>query len=570
MDLTHLSAGGFGLGLLALAVGLALAQRLRVRHEEVFVPTTLFWREALQDQRARTLVERFRHPWAYALVLLLAGLLWLAFAHPDARREVGTRHVLLLDGSAGMALPGRFDAALRALERELAAAPRDRTEVLWCGADVHTLLAPGEDRALLRARLAGRVPEAAPASVERALRERSRASWLRSGAAPPAPDSDARVRAVVFGDAPLRPDDRPSRVTLERADLGSRPTAELALTAVGIAPAASGDWTRVDVLATVRGAGASDAVLDLARADGAPLGGALQRVVRAPDHVEHLVQNVPADGATLRFTPGVGAAAELCLPVRRRVRVAIDPGLAALLGDDAAAAFTAALGADDAVERVEGPPYDLWVGAAGSGGPELTFRGLDAQDEAILVQHDAGLTSSAALAAALGELGLDRLDAGAWAETLGRPIALGAAPGAARAVSLWRELAASPAFLEDRGFPLLVGRAVRWLASAPGVAPYAAVGRIAPQRVGRSDAGLGTSLGTAQAVTLATPGAAAQREHEWAATAAARAAGDTPAAPRSAAAPEGPGGWRPLTWVLALALAGLVLEWALVQRGRMP
>jgi hypothetical protein len=34
--------------------------------------------------------------------------------------------------------------------------------------------------------------------------------------------------------------------------------------------------------------------------------------------------------------------------------------------------------------------------------------------------------------------------------------------------------------------------------------------------------------------------------------------------------PEGPGGWRPLTWILLVAVALLGAEWALVQRGRMP
>jgi len=562
MDLTYLSGGALGLGLAALALGLFAAQRLRLRHDEVLVPTTLFWRAALEETRARTLVERFRHPLAYALVLAVAGLLWLAVARPDAVRERGPRHVFLLDGSAGMAVPGRFEAAVTALERALAAAPRDRTEVLWCGADVHTLLAPGEDRALLRARLADRAPEAAPASVERALGERSLAPWLSE-----AGGAAAFTRCVVFGDAPLRAVAAPG-LHVERADLGVPPAPALAVTALGVAPAASGDWTRVDVLATVRGPGAAAAdgtpALTVRRADGALLDGALARSELAPDHAEHVFLDVPADGATLTFQldrPGAPALA-LWLPERRRLRVGVDPGLSAAVGAEAAAALIAALDADVAVERTPEPPHDLWVGDGGVGLPRLTFAPLAQQEEAIVVRHAPLQDSAAALAEALGELGLDRLDAAALAETLGRPIALGAAPGPEREVALWRELVAAPAFLEDRGFPLLLGRAVRWLAAAPDVAPYAAVARPAPRRVGRP-----APPGSARAVTLASPGAAPQLEFDW------RLAAAT--APGLLATPadgptDGPGGWRPFTWILALALAGLVAEWALVQRGRVP
>ena len=157
MNLTSIGPGLFAAGLVGLAGGLYALQRLRVRHREQVVVTTLFWREEIEEQRARTLVERFRHPLTYALCLGLAALLWLGAARPDTNRAEGTSHVLLLDGSAAMASEGRFDAARTALLEEIERCPRDRTEVLFCGADLRRVLAPGEDlRAPRRAPRAAR------------------------------------------------------------------------------------------------------------------------------------------------------------------------------------------------------------------------------------------------------------------------------------------------------------------------------------------------------------------------------------------------------------------------------
>ena len=75
MNFANLPLGWALLGVAALAVGLFALQRLRVRHRPVEVETTLFWQQALEESRARVLTQRFRHPWAYALVLAIALLL---------------------------------------------------------------------------------------------------------------------------------------------------------------------------------------------------------------------------------------------------------------------------------------------------------------------------------------------------------------------------------------------------------------------------------------------------------------------------------------------------------------
>jgi len=145
LSFTALSGSALLGGLFATAVVLYALQRLRVRHESRTVVTSLFWREATEETRARSLFERFRHPLAYAMALLCAGLMLLGVGRLDSEREEGLRHVLLLDASAGMARAlgetTRFEQAQAALAAELEQSPRDRTEVLWCGEHVRTTLA---------------------------------------------------------------------------------------------------------------------------------------------------------------------------------------------------------------------------------------------------------------------------------------------------------------------------------------------------------------------------------------------------------------------------------------------
>jgi hypothetical protein len=116
--------------------------------------------------------ERFRHPWAYALILLIASLVWMALAEPRwTGRDDRTFHVLVLDASAGMAAGTHFQNAVGAIEREAARLPRDSRQVIWAGGELRPLLAPGEHELLLAKRLDARTPDAAPASVESLVRQ---------------------------------------------------------------------------------------------------------------------------------------------------------------------------------------------------------------------------------------------------------------------------------------------------------------------------------------------------------------------------------------------------------------
>jgi len=560
LNFTALSGSVLLGGLLATAAVLYALQRLRVRHESRTVVTSLFWREATEETRARSLFERFRHPLAYAMALLCAGLMLLGAGRLDEDRDEGLRHVLLLDASAGMARAvgetTRFAQAQAALAAELAESPRDRSEVLWCGEHVRTLLAPGEDRALLGPRLAGRTPDLAPGTLDRALRSRARMEDGEGGGR----------RFVLFGDAPVAPSTLAALGAgerVERAVLAPVIDGGMGITAMGVSEPASGRWGMVDLFIQTRGG--STSIFDLTLTlDGERFerGGVIGT---DGDRRGFLISDVPAAGALLEArldTDGEAADADLVaddvasirLPSRPPIRVAVD-GLVPAFG----AAVRAVLAADPAVELVEGAgEADVVVGGASAGRPSLRFPSSADQEEAILIGHDREVDSSVALASAVGELGLDRVDASALAESLGRPLAVGALPSDVRRVAIWSELMdpSRTSFLESRAFPVLVGRSIRWLAQVPDLTPYRAIGRLEPTALDGARSSLAAMVTVdLDAASLLDP-----------ATTAPVTAGVSLAEP----SPEGAGPWRLYTWVLLLALAALSAEWALFQRGRMP
>ena len=438
--------------------------------------------------------------------------------------------------------------------------PPERREVLWCGAGLRTLLAPGEEQVLLEARLEGAEPAAAPSSIGRALADLSAGATLER-------------TLLVVGDAPLPKawiDTLPPHVECLRVPTDAEPPEGAGLTALGIAPAASGRWTRVDALATVRGSTAAEVGLWIGL-DGNALGEAdltLERREVGPGHVDYLLRDLPAEGGRLelRLEPGdaldLDDHARLDLPRRPRIRVAVDPALASL---------TAVLEADDAVQLVDGSgQVDVRVSPAGAdpSGPALVVAPSTEQEEAILVTHRRGRDSTEVLRRALGELGLDRIDAADLADRAGRPIAAGAGPGQERRIGLWDELLDPEryGFVESRAFPVFVARSIRWLAEQEPLVPYLAADRPLPRTLAsRVEDSTGSPVpaaagefavdgGPAHAVSLLDP--------------------DTSAPPQRAAAlgvpsPES-AGWNPVTWILLLALVLACVEWGLYRRGRMP
>ena len=96
MSFALLSTFAVLLGTLLLAIGLWLAQRLRVQHREVEVVSVLFWQSALEETRARVFTRRFRHWPAWLLLVAIASLLWMLLAQPPVSYTHLTLPTILL------------------------------------------------------------------------------------------------------------------------------------------------------------------------------------------------------------------------------------------------------------------------------------------------------------------------------------------------------------------------------------------------------------------------------------------------------------------------------------------
>lgn len=561
MNLTGLSPALFGLGLAALAGVLFWLQRLRVRYREQVVLTTLFWQEAKEEARARSLMERFRHPLAYLLALLLVGLAWLGFAQPEGNDRAGTQYTVILDGSMEMGAGDHWQAAKQAVWQAAAGLPRQRTRVLVAGAGLRTLLAPGEDRGRLARRLENLQPSATPSSLARAAHRAA-----RSPQSPAA--SDQHVIAIGSPDSwrgePWTETEGVvlTRRTIESADEGGR-LARLA--ALGIAETAQA-WDTVDVLVRVRETGTIETPLRVRVGEEDWLGSVARTSVNG--ETTYTLTGVPADGSELVVRLGDGAepVGRLRLPSRPTIRVFVDPSIES-------EALRAALDADPALQQVEQVAASDVVMAgsleAHPDRPALRWVPAAEQPYAFFVVHEPDWSTEEVFAMALGEFGLDRVDANEWATQVGQAIELGAQEGEVRQLHLWQELldASRFGFTESRGFPILIGRSLRWLAQAEGLVPYLAAGSPVPQELshaGEAFASATTAM-PLQAGTLDTGGVLASASWlDGLSGTVVRASADGQAAlPRE-------GSVSLMTWVLLLLAALVLLEWGLYSRGLIP
>ncbi len=439
MNWQHFGSLPVALGALTIAAALFALHFLRVRHRRETVVTTLFWRQAIEEARARTLFERFRHPLAYLLLLALALSIWLAAAGPRPPARVERERVLLLDASAPMGRGQRFALARKALAGALARAPREATRVLWCGAQVEGLYLPGEDPLLLDLRLEGRQPEATPPSIERVI--------AHLAALPRSRPLEIRL----FGDAPLRAEflkGLPKDVEVARAPLDGEAPEPSGLFTLGVNSAASGAWDRVDLLVRAHSGETPTVELGGGLLTGTPRGKGL------------LFTDLPAAGGIVHVKAG-GSESECVLPER--------PLLGVLVGGDLPAALLDCLAADPGVRLVEdASKADLCVrrrgDSVGEGLPALELVPASDQQQAFLLTAPGEEPADELLDQALA-LGLDRIDATSLAGQGGVVIGLGARRGPLRSFSLWSELC-GPGYdlIQGRAFPLLIGRVLRWLA----------------------------------------------------------------------------------------------------------
>ncbi len=560
MSFANLSFWPTLFGLVAIAGALFALQRLRVRHRDLRVPTTMFWQEAVEEARARTLVERFRHLWAYLLVLVIAGAMWLAIADPETGSDGRVAHHVWIDASAGMAAGDRFAQACDAAAETVRSLPRGSTTVHVVGARASTVLMPGESVNLLARRLEGVRPVAAPSGVARHMRDT-------------ASDPDQLVHAWVFGGPPFSDAVRacwPENLSVERFPCafeqlrGNRAFAALAVT-----EAASGQYDCCDLFVETRGPRPGPVFV---RIDA----GATTRL--DPDAFDggarYEWRDVPCSGGLLEARidgadpVGFDDVAELRLPERRRIRVRVT----AAVGP----ALRRALAADAAIELVAGAPWDVVVRQSDESleGPSIAFGPIAEDDHTFVVVDGASIDSAERLITLLPELGLDQIDAMSLADAAARPISIGAEVGTGRSVRVWDELLTERFdFTRSRAFPLFVASSVRWLARESDWHEWIAAGEpagfaaTATTEDGHVHASFGASFVPGAAGAYRTdsddaPFVAALLDTRSVLTA------DDVGGDVHASVPGAPADWSVVLAVVALLL--LCVEWGLHRTGRMP
>jgi len=467
----------------------------------------------------------------------------------------------------------RFDEARARLLEVADELPAEHREVLACGAAVRAVLAPGEELLLLEARLEGVAPEAAPASLMSAIEELA--------------ETRARATSVlVFGDAPLEAERLallPDGFVVERVEVGDPdgPREEnRGITALGVSPASSGAWDTVDVLVELAGDELAARGEVAIRLDGEAAALTAEELRSEERGRVFVFRDVPARGQRFLVsllgedTLALDDSAEILLPDRPLLRVGLSPSLpepvrSVLDADPAVVVVPAgsepAGGADVYLARSDEPVPD--------GVPVLRFVPATSQVESFLVTYPGEREADDVILEVVGELGLAEIDSTGLAEAAARPIVLGVCSGAARQIAVWEELLGSGFdFVDSRSFPLFMARSLRWLVGAEQLRPWSVAGEPVAERLVFLDS-RGTRLDPVGAPF--TPPAAGDYTGETGVFVAALL---SPEATGSRALPGNAdptadvsgGAFDPVTWLLLLAGALLVLEWYLVRTGRMP
>lgn len=456
------SAVTFWLGLAVLGGVLAALQFLRVRHREVPVATTLFWRQALEETRARVFRHRFRHLGAWMLLFLICGLLWLACARPQWSGGGESRTVCLLDGSAGMAREGRFEAATTRLAADVAGLPAPTTQVLFVGGPTYALLLPGEDRLLLSRRLDGVRPVRAPSRMADAIR-----ALAREGSEP--------LTVRVYGDASVPPaGSLPDHMTVLRATPADDTRAtEWGVTVLGQAEAISGRTDAVDLLVELRGDPLARAPTIVLATEAEVLDAQPIRSSDRAGHVRLRFVDLRANGRTVRVRTDDDPE-----PLATIV-LADHPVLRVAVAEELLAVFVPVLDADPGLVLAEGEA-DVRIARDAGDTPTLAIVSAPDAEHAIAVTAP-GPDAEALLTAVQEDLSLAEIDGAALARALDRVVSVGAASGERRSITLWRSLLDSDVgFIESRAFPLFVAKALRWLADQDPLHPFVAAGEPLP------------------------------------------------------------------------------------------
>lgn len=475
MNFVALSGPAFLIGLAALAAVLFALHRLKVRHREIEVVTTLFWRQALEETRARVLVERFRHPWIYALLLAISALLWLAVARPRFAgwNEHATEHVLWVDGSAAMANGTRLQDALAAARQRADELPSSRRRIVLATSRLETLLAPGEDLPTFDLRTSGIAPEAVPSTTARQALEFARGPRSSDGALAievfsALPIDKGAVEALPRGVRLVAGEWNRSTKRDERGNAG--------VVQLGLSEPLSGAFDAVDVFVELFGAAGTPSIT----LDGAVLTPS-ERGESENGTTWFLCRDVLARGGVLEArVPGSDGspfddAASVALPNRSPLRVKIGEGIPE--------ALVAAIRADRAVEVVAADP-DLLVrrsnGPENDALPTLEVAQSEADTPAFVVRDVVIDDPERAIREAFAGLGLRDVDAVDLAERTKRPIEFELQQAAQRGFAIRAELLDERYdLIQSPAFPRLIARTLRWLGNSESIVPRVAAGDLA-------------------------------------------------------------------------------------------
>ena len=479
MSFAMLSTLFVGLGLAGLAGLLYALQRLRVQSNELVVATTMFWRAAVREAPVRVFTRRFRHFLAYLLTLLIAGLLWLAFAGPQAGEQASEDYyILFLDGSAETGSSADFDRAVGALRRDLSQLRSDTREVIWGGGHAFKLLDAGEDSLLFDRRLGALAPEAAVSSLDETLRLMAQNQSL--------PEN---INFIVYGRSSVSQsvlDALPDGVRVRAGVSYGDPAGNRAITALGMAEASSGRWDGVDVLVRVSSDDPSETVgLDT-------LNFSLDGDVISSERIEavgvgaFVVRDIDTTGGVFEVSLSEDDAvtldnvARLVLPKRAVIDVRASPSVPPRILDVIEADRGLRLVTDeesgDIAVRLEDEDF-------APGLPALQLSGRESQESAFEIGYVADLDPQTVLERSLASLGLDQIDAIALASVMDEPIGASVYPAEQRSVNVWAELLDPQYnFTQSRAFPLFVAKSLRWLGQDEPAFAYLAAGRALEDR----------------------------------------------------------------------------------------
>jgi hypothetical protein len=570
MNLSWLSGAAFAGGIAALAALLFALQRLRVRHREVEVVTTLFWREAIEETRARVFVQRFRHPWAYVLVLCIASLMWLAAAGPRLGGANEREHVLVVDASAGMQWGTRFADALNAARVRASELPRENTRILLAGERVDTLLDRDEELPLFDRRSEARKPDACPASVQRALFDLATTASGERG-----------LSIEIFGDAPVAKDALallPKYVEVERAETAKFERKDNAgIVALGVTEAASGAWDRVDVYCEiVRDIGFDD----VATLDGDAEVAKFTEVDASPQRVRDIARDVPARGGRFEVQIvtqdafAVDNTASIVLPDRPLIRVALSPKTPPIV--------RTAFGFDSGVTLVA-DNADVVVRHANEafGGDAPAIELVDDEStpafvvKRVAVVDATDFDAEGELRESFEQLGLSEIDSMDLAERAGKRIELTLENADRPGLCMWASLLEERFdFAQSRAFPLFLARSARWLARIEAIANTCAAGEFTQDGSQRLKFASGKQLDSVGA-ELRIPRAGEATNERGRAVYASLLDFDTSRTPADdglavSNKSHGASNSELLPWIVLLAIALLVVEWWLVRAEKIP